>query len=166
MVCSGSLFVFGQPARPLDTECSLRSQLSESLGEAQWKLRQSYSTFETYIHFIVRLVVHLRLLLDVLLCLPPLFHIPQTHSYTASSASTHSPFYKTPISPIPTFTPLLNDANTHLRIRSQMAPHPHPLPSIDRIRAALRARGRHRGGVGVLPEAERGEALEEADEHE
>ena len=47
-----------------------------------------------------------------------------------------------------------------------MAPHPHPLAPIDRIRAPLDAGRGHRLGVRVLAELDGREALEEADEHE
>ena len=51
-------------------------------------------------------------------------------------------------------------SETHPRKRRQMAPHPHPLAPVDRVRAPLHAGRGHCGGVRVLPEADRREALE------
>ena len=56
--------------------------------------------------------------------------------------------------------------HTCLGIHREVAPHPNTFEAINRIRAPLDARGRHRLWVGVLPELNVGEALEEADEHE
>ena len=47
-----------------------------------------------------------------------------------------------------------------------MAPHPHALAPVDRVRAALDAGRGHRGRVRVLAERDGREALQEADEHE
>ena len=55
---------------------------------------------------------------------------------------------------------------TYLSVHREMAPHPNAFEAINRIRAPFHARGRHRLRMGVLPELDVGEALEEADEHE
>ena len=55
---------------------------------------------------------------------------------------------------------------TYLSVHSEMTPHPNALEAINRIRAPFYAQRRHRLRMGVLPELDVGEALEEADEHE
>ena len=117
-----------------------------------------------YTQYVIHCVQHL-----YLACLPtrlqPFKHfVAYTHSEscTASSISTHSPFYMSSYQ-----NGALSTRNaTHLRIRRQVAPQPHALAPVDRVRTPLNAGRGQRRRVRVLPKLDRAEALEEAHEHE
>ena len=92
--------------------------------------------------------------------------VAYTHSEscTASSISTHSPFYVSSYQHGEHYPRGVD--RTHLRIRRQVAPQPHTLAPVDRVRAPLDAGRGQRRGVRVLPKPDRAEALKEAHEHE